>query len=178
MFSVNPENSSDITPRPAYFLVKALANLFADSAAFTPGSLSYNLTGSTSNVVSTLFQRSNGTFYLTMWLNLAPWNANAGGTGQSDPGAYQTITPQLVSLSVNASQIAQYSLNATDGTVVKSQLEMNGNSVSLSITDTPLVVEIVMPDSGTTTGASTGNSGASTGSTTGDSDSSIGSGIQ
>jgi len=54
--------------RQTFYAVKNLMTLFADSAStFTPGTLDYSLSGLTSTIKQQLFQKSDGTFLLTLY---------------------------------------------------------------------------------------------------------------
>lgn len=60
---------ADGSPKPAFIATRNLISLLNDSAETTNlGTLDYYLTGNTKNVSHTLLQKSNGDFYLIMWL--------------------------------------------------------------------------------------------------------------
>jgi|HubBroStandDraft_2_1064218.scaffolds.fasta_scaffold06650_4 hypothetical protein len=66
---------SDFSPKPAFTAVQSLLHLLSDpGAAFTPGQLSYSLSGNTTDVQHLLFQKRDGTFYLALWIEEPTYN--------------------------------------------------------------------------------------------------------
>lgn len=66
---------NDGSLKASYVALQNLIALLQDpGAAFTPQSLSYALTGSTSGVSHLLMQKRDGTFYLAIWLGLQDWD--------------------------------------------------------------------------------------------------------
>jgi hypothetical protein len=69
---------SDGSPKPAYTAIKNLLALLADpGGAYTPGTLSYSLTGAPSTLRQSLFQKRDGRFYLVLWNDLAVYDVKA-----------------------------------------------------------------------------------------------------
>lgn len=68
----------DLSEKPAFKAVKGMVALLKDgasnSASFTPGQLNYTLTGNTGSVSHMLFQKSEGTFVLAVWLGKRAWD--------------------------------------------------------------------------------------------------------
>ena len=64
----------DGTEKPAYRALQNLIALLDDDAAGSPGTLQFALEGNTENVHHTLLQKSDGTFYLALWLETPSWN--------------------------------------------------------------------------------------------------------
>jgi hypothetical protein len=69
---------SDLTPRPAFNAIASLMGLVAENAPnFVSGKLGYTLTGNTSGVETTLLQKSDGSFWLALWLPASIFDVNA-----------------------------------------------------------------------------------------------------
>jgi len=149
ILGVKNNTDTEVFPRPSYLLIRHLTQFFSDiGASFTPDSLDWSMTGDTSNILATLFQRSNGTFYLTLWIADQPWNPNASGTQPWNRGNYTIVPDQQVTVFINSSVAAmsQYVLDAIDGSMSSSSLAIdvtNGvTTAQLSITDTPTIFSI------------------------------------
>jgi hypothetical protein len=68
----------DLSPKPSYTAISNLLHIYSDSdTQFTPGSLNYTLTGLTGGVDSVLIEKSNGDFYLNVWLAGSIYDVNA-----------------------------------------------------------------------------------------------------
>lgn len=66
---------NDGTPKPAFTALKNLLALLADtSTLFEPSTLDLHITGALNNVHSCLLQKSNGTFYLVLWLEKSSYD--------------------------------------------------------------------------------------------------------
>lgn len=61
---------ADGTPKPAFYAVRNMIRVLNDSPGSTAnGALSYYFSGDVKDLRHTLLQKSNGEFYLVMWLN-------------------------------------------------------------------------------------------------------------
>ncbi|NJP08629.1 MAG: hypothetical protein HC866_03435 [Leptolyngbyaceae cyanobacterium RU_5_1] len=131
----NPNNSEanfgiiryDGTPKPAYTALQSLIGILNDSAtSFTPGSLSYSLSGDPQTLRHTLLQKSTGDFYLVLWSELL----------STDQVSSQPVT---LTLSTPITQATTYlpnqSINPTGQYQAPTQL-------SLTVPDFPLVVQL------------------------------------
>lgn len=139
---------NDLTVKPAYKAVKNLISVLSDKGAgFTPGSLSYTLTGSTSNVRQILFQKRNGDFYLMLWLEVPSWE-----TKETRNSANQLIGAQSKDL-YPASQSVSLALPNTIKTATVYQLDnkadmtttaatITNSAVSLSVSDKIMIVKL------------------------------------
>ena len=59
----------DGTPKPAFYAVSNLLTLLSDpGTSFTPGSLSYKITGSSTQLQSLLLAKRDGSYYLALWI--------------------------------------------------------------------------------------------------------------
>jgi hypothetical protein len=115
---------ADLTPRPAYTAILNLMNLLADSSTITPGELGYTMTGNTTGMESTLLQKSDGSFWLALWLNAPIYDVNA-----LEP---ISVPLQVVNLSVLGGPTI-YSIRTFDGTGQVSTTPVNAPTSSLSV---------------------------------------------
>jgi serralysin len=139
--------NSDGTPRPAATALHDLTTLLADTgsnaATFTPGSLTYGLSGTQTGDSSVLIEKSDGSFWLSLW--------NETETA----GSPHTVT---VNLAAPAATIVEYDpLTGTSSIANWS----NVSSVQVSVPDHPILLEIIPATAGGSTGG-TGSSGAGT----------------
>jgi hypothetical protein len=156
--------NADGTPRPAATALHDLTTLLTDTGAsaatFTPGSLNYTLSGTISGDNSVLIEKSDSSFWLSLWNETESVNAP------------HTIT---VNLGEQAASVVEY-----DPLTGTSSIETwsNVSSVQVSVPDHPVLLEIIGGSStsggtgSTTSGSSTGtpsSSSSSSGTTSGQS---------
>ncbi len=61
---------SDGSPKPAFNIISNVISILSDpGGTFTPGALTFSLSGGDSTLSHTLLQKRNGTFYLALWLD-------------------------------------------------------------------------------------------------------------
>ncbi len=139
--------NADGTPKPAGTALHNLISLLTDTGStagtFTPGSLTFTLTGAQSTDNMLLIQKSDGSDWLAIW---------------DESAAKHTIT---LTLAGSATQILVF--DPVTGTSSIASVS-NSGTIALSLGNDPLLVEIIGPPSGTTTGSggSTSSSGTST----------------
>jgi hypothetical protein len=124
---------SDGSPKPAYTAIKNLLALLADpGGAYTPGTLSYSLTGAPSTLRQSLFQKRDGRFYLVLWNDLAVYDVKA----KRDMNSAKVP----VTLRLDAShRLAVYEpLSRAEALSVSASV----SSLELWVPDHPLIVEI------------------------------------
>ena len=69
---------NDGTPKPSFHAVASMTRLLSDPGpAFTPGSLSYSLTGGDADTRQLLLQKRDGTYWLAVWQQTPVWNGSA-----------------------------------------------------------------------------------------------------
>jgi hypothetical protein len=128
--------NADLTPKPAFTAVQnLLSTLSDDSASFSPGSLPYVLSGGDSNLNHLLLQKSDGSYWLVLWLEVPSW----------DPVLVSpvSVTPESISLELNGAYTATTAYQFdTSGNVSSSSLAMDGYSTSLSVSDQITIVQI------------------------------------
>jgi hypothetical protein len=114
------------TPMQAGTALHDLTTLLADkgaaAATFQPGTLDYSLTGTTANDNTLLFQKSDGTFWITVW-------------NETDPGH-----KVVVNLPAKATSIQVF--DPLRGTTANKGSQ-SASSITLNLADHPLLVEVV-----------------------------------
>ncbi|HEY1931240.1 MAG TPA: type I secretion C-terminal target domain-containing protein [Acetobacteraceae bacterium] len=136
--------NADGTPRPAATALHDLTTLLTDTgtnaATFAPGSLNYTLSGTIGGDNSVLIEKSDGSFWLSLWNETESANAP------------HTIT---VNLGEQAATVIEY-----DPLTGTSSIETwsNVSSVQVSVPDHPVLLEII---GGSTTTTTTTTSSAS-----------------
>ena len=91
----------DLSPKPAYTAIQNLQEILQDNdTAFTPGKLAYTLSGNTSGVETLLMQKSDGQYWLALWLKGSIWDVNHG--------VATSLAPQQVTLTLKKGVTARY----------------------------------------------------------------------
>ncbi len=128
---------ADGSPKPAATALHNLTTLLSDSGSnatsFTPGALSYSLSGTISTDHSMLMEKSDGTYWLAIW-NEARLSGPTSSTDISVPN--HTVTLNLASA---AGEVTVY--DPMSGTT-SVQSTSDTSSVSISVPDHPILVEI------------------------------------
>ena len=127
---------NDLSEKPGYAALKNVLSVLKDpGVAFTPGSLNYTLSGSTTNVWSVLFQKRNGDFYFCFWLGVECYNPSTG--------ANVTVPSQAVTLNVPASIVSAKTFTLDDtGAMTSAAATISGGNISLSATDRVTIVRL------------------------------------
>ena len=180
-----PDNGTDQTHYGLFFINQvpkggaAVLNAFmqivsdtgVDAASFSPGSLSYTLSGMPSNGESLLLQTSNGTFILCLWANASiyvsgiptvagPWNVTvAFGSEQSAVNIFDPNWPGLSNPTSSPPNYGSMTATAKNYNVVGStayaantpqiqpiQAFTNTSSITVSLGDGAIFV--VIPSAG------------------------------
>jgi hypothetical protein len=120
---------SDSTPKPSATYLHNLTAILADDGPITPGALDYSIPGEPATVHDLLIQKSDGRFYLVVWDEHAP--PTSGDSAATD------------AVSVKLGQLFS-TVNLYDPTVGTSPVSTLGNvnSVPLTLTDHPLILEL------------------------------------
>lgn len=121
--------NSDGTARPAATALHDLTTLLTDTGAtaatFTPGSLNYSLSGTVTGDNSVLIEKSDGSYWISLWNETEAANSP------------HTIT---VNLGTVATSVTQYDpLTGTSSTKTWS----NVSSIQVSVPDHPVLLKIV-----------------------------------
>lgn len=128
--------NADLSPKPAFTAVKNLLSTLGDrGGAIKLGSLEYQLTGGDANLDHLLLEKSDGSYWLVLWLEKPSWDpVNA---------APVHVTPEDITLELNGAYNATtaYQFDSS-GNVNPVNLTMNTYYADLSISDQLTIVEI------------------------------------
>lgn len=125
---------NDGTPYQAFYGIKNLISLLEDpGSTFTPGSLTYGLSGNVTNLKHTLLEKRDGRRYLILWVDAKSYDTEQ----QKDIN----VPEQQVSLTFDSSvgSVRTY-LPARSDTLVESY---SSPDISLNALDEPLVLELL-----------------------------------
>jgi len=145
------------SPKPAYTALANMDQVLGDPGfSFTPGSLTYSLSGSTSNIDHMLLQKHDGSFYLVLWQAVKSYN-------NSQP--YGDISVPAVPITVNFTSTMKY-VDITNPITSPDpyQITPNVSSISVNLPDAPLILHIMpgtyQPDLVVSSTSFTGNAGS------------------
>lgn len=128
--------SSDLTPKPAFTAVENLvSNLQDKGPSFSPGKLAYSIAGGGSSLNHLLLQKRDGSFWLILWLEEASF----------DPATTTpiTVTPQQITLTLAVPDAQQVLRWDTTGNMTWANVTMQGNKLSLTVSDQISIVKMV-----------------------------------
>jgi hypothetical protein len=132
----------DLSEKPGFTALKNLIDLVEEPGApsFTPASLSYTLTSSSSlaSVHHTLVEKSDGTFYLMLWQEVPVFNR----TTNNNQGAEIVNVPLAATLTLTTS-IAQARLFQPNNSSNPTATYSNPTTISLSIPDQMLIIQLI-----------------------------------
>lgn len=129
--------NDDFSPKPSFTGLSNLLNLLSDSGGnFQAGSLQYQILGGDSNVNQLLLQKSDGSYWLALWLEEPTW----------DPVniAPITVNPENIGIQLGPGYTTQtdYQFNNT-GNYVPFNQPMYGNISGLTVTTEVSLIKIV-----------------------------------
>ena len=121
--------TDSFSPRPAYTAIQNFLSLLRDVNFAQPGKLNYTLAGETQNVCQVLLQKSNGTFYLAIWIGVQDADPD-------NPSTIYNVAPQNVTLSVSApiGGATTYVLDDS-GNMTSTSAELTNGSLPIAVTD-------------------------------------------
>jgi hypothetical protein len=127
---------ADLSPKPAFTAIRNLiATLSDDGPSFTPGSLPYVVSGGDSNLNQLLLEKSDGSFWLVLWLEESSWDpANCASIA---------VKPESIGVELTGSfhTVSDYRFDS-NGNVTQVDQPMQGNLSSVTVTDQVSIVEI------------------------------------
>lgn len=129
--------NANLTPKPPFTALSNLLSLMSDpGGSFSPGTLSFEISGGGSNLQHILFQKSDGSYYLAIWLEQPSYNP---ATNKSI-----AVTPQNIGIELTSAfkTTTDYQFNSTGNYVTFNQ-PMNGNWANLTVTDQISIVKVV-----------------------------------
>jgi len=127
---------TDGTPKAPFYSIKNTISLLADrgGASFTPGAVSYSFTGDTTHLHHTLLGKRNGRYYLILWLDVSSYNTSA----RQDISTTHNLT-----LSVQTPFGGANVYLPRNSTTAISQVTGQPTTVQLTVSDDPMIVELV-----------------------------------
>jgi hypothetical protein len=121
------------TVKPSFTTLKNIITLLEDpGVAFTPGNLDYALTGALASTHSILLQKRDGTFDLVLWQEVSSYTVSSK-TNTSPAADAVTVTFSTSMTGINVYR------PYTGTTAIQTG---SGVSITLSVPDDPLIVEI------------------------------------
>lgn len=129
---------NDFSEKPGFTALKNMLNLLADPGAnsFTPSSLPFEILGGDSNVNHLLLQKSDGSFWLALWLEEPSW----------DPVnvSYIPVQPENIGIRLGSGYATTTDFQFNDtGNYVGFNQPMDGNIAPLTVTDQVSIIRIV-----------------------------------
>jgi hypothetical protein len=127
---------SDLTPKPAFRAVESLiSNLQDKGPSFSPGMLAFSIKGGGRSLNHVLLQKRDGSFWLVLWLEEASFDP--------ETAAPIEVTPQEITLTLAAPDARQVLRWDTEGNMRWANVTMQGNTLSLKVSDQIAIVKIV-----------------------------------
>jgi hypothetical protein len=121
------------TVKPSFTTLKNIITLLEDpGVAFTPGNLDYALTGALASTHSILLQKRDGTFDLVLWQEVSSYTVSS--KTNTSPAA-DAVTVTFGSSMTGINVYRPY----TGTTAIQTG---SGTSITLSVPDDPLIVEV------------------------------------
>jgi hypothetical protein len=129
--------TESFSPKPAYTAIQNILSLLKDVNYAQPGKLDYTLAGQTQNVYHSLLEKSDGTFYLAVWVGVQ-------GADPNNPSTVYTIAPQNVTLSANTpiGGATTYILDDL-GNMTSAPAELTNGSLNISVTDRVTLIALL-----------------------------------
>jgi len=127
----------NMRPKPAYKALQAIIADLADPGAtsFSATPLSYQLTGNLANVQHTLLQKSDGSYYLALWLEVQSWSR-----GQASAVPAQTVNV-VTQNALSSASVMQ--LDDTGNATTSALTGMPGHSISVPVRDRISIIRLV-----------------------------------
>jgi hypothetical protein len=123
------------SPKPAFITLRDSIALLKDSdSKFSPGTLTYNLQGNTTNIHHTLLQKSDGRFYLILWQELSGFDLQTKKIIQ--------VSSQKITLTLNH-KFATSNIYSLNNRLKLRQKIANTAKFSVYVADYPVILELV-----------------------------------
>ena len=121
--------TATFSPRPAYTAIQNLLSLLRDVNFAQPGKLDYTLTGETQNVYEVLLQKSDGAFYLAIWLGVQDADPD-------NPSSIYYVAPQNVTFTAKTPVGGATSYVLDDsGNLTSTSAQLTNGSLRIAVTD-------------------------------------------
>jgi hypothetical protein len=123
-------------PRPAYTAIHNVLSLLNDINFAQPGKLNYTLAGETQNVHHVLLQKSDGTFYLAIWIGVQSANPN-------NPSTIYKVAPQNLTLTAETPTGGEVTYVLDDsGNMTSTSGELTNGSLPIAVTDSVTLIAL------------------------------------
>jgi Bacterial Ig-like domain (group 2) len=133
--------TANFLPRPDYTAIQNVLALLKDVNFLQPGKLDYTLTGEMQNVNQVLLQKSNGTFYVAIWLAVP-------GADPANPSSAFNVAPQNVTLTSNTPIGATTTYVLDDsGNMTSTAGELTNGSMPIEATDRITIIALSLGQS-------------------------------
>ncbi len=125
---------SDLQPKPAYYAVQAIiADLADTSVPFTTTPLRYAASGQLRNVKHTVLEKSDGSYYVALWLEVPGWK----------DGSPISVAPQRIEITTANPMSSASVMRVNDqGHPSTSELHEDGHHVTLDVTDSVSILKL------------------------------------
>ena len=126
----------DGTRRPGFVAIKNLIGIFSDSGAVPhPQGLDWSQSSKDDAVQSMLFQRSDGSFLLALWLGVSAWDPDQ----RAEIPANAISTDLTLPAAISKATALEFS---DDGTVTSHDVAIEGHRLPLTVKDTLTVIRL------------------------------------
>jgi hypothetical protein len=127
----------DFTPKPAFKAIKNLVAVLSDpGTSFSPGVLSYSISGDDANVDHLLLQKRDGSFWLVLWIEKSSFDRVSLVS--------KLVTPQNIAVTINGPRSAQQLLWLNEqGNMSWKNIRQVNSQVQIQVTDQVSIVKIL-----------------------------------
>ena len=126
----------DGSRKPAFNAIKNLIGIFSDQGAEPhPQALDWSMTNKEDGVQSMVFQRSDGSFLLALWLGVAAWDPDQ----RTEIASKSVSTDIMLPATINKATALEFT---DEGTVVSRDAVIEGHRLSLTLKDTLTVIRL------------------------------------
>jgi hypothetical protein len=125
--------NASLQPKPAFYALTSLIRLMSDPGQWngSPADLQFSLNGGDRFLMHSLFQKSDGSFYLALWLAESDWN------GAQDI----TPAPESISISIPGHTILTTELMQSNGVFLPTTINLS--TLTIPIGTSPIFLRIM-----------------------------------
>jgi hypothetical protein len=126
----------DASRKPAFYAIKNLIGIFSDPAPVPhPQTLDWSLASKDDAIQTMLFQRSDGSFLLALWLGVSAWDPDR----RAEVAAKSVTTEITLPATTSKATVLEFT---DEGTVATRDAAIEGNRLSLTVKDTLTVIRL------------------------------------
>jgi hypothetical protein len=126
----------DGSRKPAFYAIKNLIGIFSDPGqAPHPQTLDWSLASKDDAIQTMLFQRSDGSFLLALWLGVPAWDPDQ----RAEVAAKSVTTDITLPATTSKATVLEFT---DEGTVVERNAAIEGHRLSLTLKDTLTVIRL------------------------------------